>query len=740
MVRGGDGMGVTRLLEEARQRALHAGMGVGFTTASAGDRLVPLGQLLEAVQDLTSASGGTRARGDYQALVEIQKRLHERSAAAPVLLCLDDFQLSDPESFAGVRHLAAELAGRPVGWVLGVRGHAWPWELESTWSALERDGARHVTLTPLDPEAVGQIATDYFGRPAGASLRALLARAGGNAGLLAAQLRGLGEGGFVIGDDEQVELLRQELPALVRDLVRDRLQDLSPTAQEVLRAVAALGPTCTFPNLTAMLEIGAAALLASLDELVQSGVVSTSHDRILLMEPLVGDAVIASLAPSLCRALQRQAADVLVSQGGEAAEIAARLLASVDAGDEDAAGALLDASQRLGALDPSVAADVGSELLERVSADDPLYGAIAVETAVLLHGAGRHARATAVAEVAFGNPMPAETEGRLRSRVVTATGLSGHDQAQVARLALARPGLSAALKRRLRVSLLAGLAGAGAIEEARLVAKAVTADDAPAVDRTHADDAARRAHALAAVSYVHGAIDSALELLREAEAHHPTSDATRATVDLARSEALSMRQPPDDALALSTARVLWARRTRQTVAARLWHGLRGRQLLHAGRLAEAAEELGVIFSPQPNVHSSEDAAALVAFARVSAHLGRPEDLAAAVTEARRAATDPSPEIRRQVLWLLGTAAGDRGGPADLPELPRNPADVADPARLVRVARSCAIADEATVAAAVAVAVQRRDATPASALLAAGAQHAGGCAPATPWPCRPPGRG
>ena len=88
-------------------------------------------------------------------------------------------------------------------------------------------------------------------------------------------------------------------------------------------------------------------------------------------------------------------------------------------------------------------------------------------------------------------------------------------------MALARPGLSPALKRRLRVSLLAGLAGAGAIDEATLVAKAVLADDALPADQTHADDATRRAHALAAVAYVQGAFDAALELLGETDRHHP---------------------------------------------------------------------------------------------------------------------------------------------------------------------------------------------------------------------------
>ena len=131
-----------------------------------------------------------------------------------------------------------------------------------------------------------------------------------------------------------------------------------------------------------------------------SGFVAASDDRIVLAERLVGEAVVTSLAPPLRRALQRQAAEVLVTEGGEATEIAGawwRAWSRRRRRDP----ALLDATRRLGALDPSVAADVGGELFARVSVDDPLYGAIAAETAVLLHAAGRHAHATAVAEMAF---------------------------------------------------------------------------------------------------------------------------------------------------------------------------------------------------------------------------------------------------------------------------------------------------------------------------------------------------
>ena len=140
-------------------------------------------------------SGTCRQRVDWPALAAITRHSWtpsnickgHLSRSTALMLCLDDFQLSDPESFAGVRHLAAELAGHPIGWVLGVRSHVWPRELETTWMALKRQGVRHVRLEPLNPEAVHQIAQDHFGRPAGASLQPLLAQAAGNPGLLAAQ-------------------------------------------------------------------------------------------------------------------------------------------------------------------------------------------------------------------------------------------------------------------------------------------------------------------------------------------------------------------------------------------------------------------------------------------------------------------------------------------------------------------------------------------------------------------------
>jgi DNA-binding CsgD family transcriptional regulator len=140
-------------------------------------------------------------------------------------------------------------------------------------------------------------------------------------------------------------------------------------------------------------------------------------------------------------------------------------------------------------------------------------------------------------------------------------------------------------------------------------------------------------------------------------------------------------------------------------------------------VADAAAVLGRHFGVAAHgaVRSSGDAAALTAFARASAHLGAANDVAASVSQAKAALADPSPEIRRHAVWLLACAVPEPRLLAPL-ELPRFPAELGYPARMVRL---CGAVDSDRARDAVTLAERRRAQNPASGLAQASALHARG---------------
>jgi hypothetical protein len=97
-----------------------------------------------------------------------------------------------------------------------------------------------------------------------------------------------------------------------------------------------------------MLDQPPSALLAPVDELIDTGVLIESDERLAFRHDITRDAVRASLPMSARAALDRHAADVLLAAGATPVEVATQLAASAEPGDELAIATLLKAAEVTG--------------------------------------------------------------------------------------------------------------------------------------------------------------------------------------------------------------------------------------------------------------------------------------------------------------------------------------------------------------------------------------------------------
>jgi DNA-binding CsgD family transcriptional regulator len=165
-------------------------------------------------------------------------------------------------------------------------------------------------------------------------------------------------------------------------------------------------------------------------------------------------------------------------------------------------------------------------------------------------------------------------------------------------------------------------------------------------------------------------------------------------------EVLLALDRPDEAVRLSASGLAVARRDHQGWAVRLWEGQRGRQLLQAGRLADAIGTLEAIVDALEDLPSLAvlDAAVVAALGRAAIHTGNKPLIHKCSAVARELVSAGTPAVQRHGMWLLSMVAmwdgdivaaraqlGALGDDERLSIVPLFPVDVTDEMPLVRVA-------------------------------------------------------
>jgi class 3 adenylate cyclase/tetratricopeptide (TPR) repeat protein len=308
--------------------------------------LVP--ELDQSAQPDEQASAGRMVAAEgarYRLLCGIGAALGCAAGDGPLYVVLDDAQWCDPASAQALGHLLDSPPVAELALLVTVRegemGRRHP--VSKSLSDLRRTSALvELRLKGLDAAGVAALASARVGRAITPSLAAqLLDRTSGNpffAGELVRDLDGRG----ALRNGEALDAA--PVPDAVTGLVEERLAHLDIATEQLLTAVAAIGPSA---------PIALAARAAGLDREVAE---RAAHDA--LSKRLVEDVATAEPTIAFAHALVREA---LIGQTGDAAR--ARLhLAIASALEEDLAAEPADLARHYGlsvelaGIEPALAA------------------------------------------------------------------------------------------------------------------------------------------------------------------------------------------------------------------------------------------------------------------------------------------------------------------------------------------------------------------------------------------------
>ena len=744
LVEGGAGMGKTRLLDEAAAMASRMAFKVGRGVADPNDSMNELAPLLGALADGPEAPFEQAQLRDlplrpeqrYWLRQDLQTLLEGSALQTPLLLCIDDLHWADGATAAALRALLPHLASVPVAWAIAYRPVEGSDRLLSAVGQLGR-AAKHIVLGPLEEPAVAQVAKDAMQAEPDDALLEMAARAHGSPFVLTELLAGLREEQLVRIASGRAELLGDAPPQRVSESMRNRLARLAEPSRRAATVAASLGRRFSFAELAAMLDNAPWALLEPVQSLIDAGLLAQSDDKLAFRHDLTREAVRDSVPISARRALDRQAAHVLLEAGALPIDVAVQLAASAEPGDELAISTLLQAAEALSAAEPRAGAELARRALDLAPPKHPLRGPLVTQTALLMHAAGQGEEAKAFADDALREVLPAEQEAEVRLAIASMFGISPDLRADAGRRALALPEISTALRARHLARLAHNLLVGGRFQEAL-----AALPDARAAVRASEDPQAGFTLQLVDFGLLHvdGHYRRSLEMIEEAmrSGMDGSEDAREGIVRQWMRGAFRSLDRLDDALEIADEGVMAAERDRQGWALQLAKVWRGTDLLMLGRLGDAQAALHGLFSAEDAhlVIGLGDAEAVVALGRIAIHTGDGRQARETAEIARVMLAGGTPGVRRHAAWLLalqamadGDCEGARawlcalGAEQRKSILPRLAMDVTDEIQLVRIAIA---ADDSELAqSGLAAAERREERNPDVATIAATAAHVRG---------------
>jgi ATP/maltotriose-dependent transcriptional regulator MalT len=399
VVEGPAGIGKTRLLEAARDRAEQAGLRVLSARGTELERAFPFAlvrQLFESV--LHEASGpdrdelldeaarpagpivgidSARSPGDEDAgfisdvpfevlngLYWLTSNLSERGS---VLLAVDDVQWSDQASLRFLMFLLPRLGDLPVTLGISVRSREVGVESELLDRLRSDPAALVLHPAPLGGTSVAELVRAELADDADdAFCAACEAVSGGNPFMLHELLREL-RAEESQGTQAEASRVRELAPASIQRAVLARLARMPDECRELARAIAVLGDDAEPREAAALAGLDARATADAADALAAAGTLEAGRP-LRFAHPLLRNAVYADLTGAEKVAFHRRAADNLTTAGAGPERIAVHLLATDPDGDPQVVETLGGAAQR--ALEHG-APEAAISYLQRALAEPP---------------------------------------------------------------------------------------------------------------------------------------------------------------------------------------------------------------------------------------------------------------------------------------------------------------------------------------------------------------------------------
>lgn len=382
--------------------------GVAAVVRWAGAYASELARWLPALEDAVPAPTLNRASSSrlFRAVCAVIDGLRESSS---VVMVVEDLQWADRSTVDLLALLTTQLRGATL-LVFTVRSDESPAEAEVARFLAEagRGAERHVRLEPLTRAEQALQLSDILGvPPRTALLDEVYARAEGNP-FFAEELLALGSVG--------------ELPGTVRDLLLARLEALTPSTRQVLRAACVIGRRVPYRLLELVADASGPSLEAALRPAVEHHVMlsETARGVYVFRHALLQEAIASSLLPGESARLHARAAEALsaspalaggvgpaagsIARHWDAAGDSPRALVSAVTAAQEAAGAL-GFSEALSHYDRAISL---LEVLPDAEAllSEPRYRLLWA-AAEVAHLAGRPERAAALVREAIAAVDPA---------------------------------------------------------------------------------------------------------------------------------------------------------------------------------------------------------------------------------------------------------------------------------------------------------------------------------------------
>lgn len=264
---------------------------------------------------------------------------------APVQIVLDDLHLADASSWETLHYLARNMSHTRVLVIASARAA----ELDGLPIArevlnwLEKDRILlRLTVPPLEPQAVGELAESFLGEPPSQALSDwLVEQSRGNAMFALSLLQALVEQGADLNSPQL-----RSLPDALAGVVKTQLEGLDEAATSTLEVMAVVGQRVEFDALTRLAARPADRLEVILSKLVRSRlVIDEERGRSLTYEiahPLIREVVFESIGPARRRSVHRLVGRALLAAGRLGAA-APHFVRSAGVGDDEAIEALQNA-------------------------------------------------------------------------------------------------------------------------------------------------------------------------------------------------------------------------------------------------------------------------------------------------------------------------------------------------------------------------------------------------------------
>jgi DNA-binding CsgD family transcriptional regulator/Flp pilus assembly protein TadD len=377
VVEGPAGIGKSRLLAEARQRAEPAmrvlsarGSELEGEYAFGVVRQLFEGELAEPERRQALLAGaatpaaavfgapeGGAEGASFASLHGLFWLVLNLAEEGSLLLAVDDLHWCDRPSLLFLAYLARRLESQPVLLLAGLRD-AEPGTDAALLAEIARDpAATSVRPGPLSDAAVAAILEDRLAAaPDAAFVAACRDSTGGNP-LLVAQLVTALQSEAVRPDAAHVDRVRDIGPRAVSRTVLQRIARLPGDAAQVARAVAVLGDGAELPAVAALAGVEETSLADATRGLAHAEILRPELP-VGFVHPLVRDAVYHELSPGERELEHARAAALLRERGAPVEHVAAQLLQTSPRGEAWVSELLWEAGRaamQAGAADSAVA-------------------------------------------------------------------------------------------------------------------------------------------------------------------------------------------------------------------------------------------------------------------------------------------------------------------------------------------------------------------------------------------------